>query len=424
MSHLNERKLKNCLNCNAQIHGKYCHICGQENIEPAETVWHLVAHFFNDITHFDGKFFSTLQLLIFKPGFLSAEYKMGRRAGYLNPVRMYIFTSFLFFLIFFSVFKIDETTFETNDKSIPLSAINQMDSTEFRRFAAEVNTMDSMQFTAFIRALNYGRGMTRKQFEVYKDSILKVPAEYNSTSILTLISRLDSAGLISFYHVINGMDSISLNKFTKAINEGNALSREGLVNYIADNTKVRGIVFGEKYRSKAEYDSLDKAGQVTGGWIAKKMKKKFAEINENYSNRTGRLMSNVLNILLHNFPQMLFISLPLFALFLKLIYLRHKHFYFVSHGIYSVHLYIFYFIVLLIMILLNKLSESLHLPWLQTLAIWLIIPLLFYEYKAMRNFYGQGRVKTFIKYLLAGAWRFIIVMILFLIFLFFSLLKV
>ena len=424
MSHLNERELQNCLNCNAQVHGKYCHICGQENIEPTETVWHLVAHFFNDITHFDGKFFSTLQFLIFKPGFLSAEYKMGRRASYLNPVRMYIFTSFLFFLIFFSVFTIDESTPFNSINNAPLSMLNEMDSSELRIFIREVNKMDSIEFKEFTQALNKGKEMTRNNFEKYKDSIVQLPPQFNNSSLLTSISSLDSINLSYFNIAVSGMDSVSFNKFTKAINEGNALSKEDLANYLDENKKVSGIVFGEKYRNKAEYDSLNKAGQVEGGWLIKKFKKRFAEINEKYSNNTGKLKAILFNFLLHNFPQMLFISLPLFALFLKIIYFRHKGFNFVSHGIYSVHLYIFYFIVLLIIILLNKLSEILHVSWLQTLAIWLIIPLLFYEYKAMRNFYGQGRVKTFIKYLLAGAWRFIIVTILFLIFLFFSLLKV
>jgi Protein of unknown function (DUF3667) len=104
LSHLKERKEKNCLNCNAQVYGKYCHICGQENIEPKESAWHLISHFFQDITHFDGKFFSSLKWLIFKPGFLSREYMVGRRASYLNPVRFYVFSSALFFLIFFSLY--------------------------------------------------------------------------------------------------------------------------------------------------------------------------------------------------------------------------------------------------------------------------------------------------------------------------------
>lgn len=93
MSHLKERQQKNCLNCNTEVQGRYCQNCGQENIEPKETVWHLIAHFFQDITHFDGKFFSTVKYLVIRPGFLSREYMVGRRASYVNPIRMYIFTS-------------------------------------------------------------------------------------------------------------------------------------------------------------------------------------------------------------------------------------------------------------------------------------------------------------------------------------------
>lgn len=66
-----------------------------------------MSHFFEDITHFDGKFFKTIGLLATKPGFLSAEYVRGRRASYLDPVRMYVFTSALFFLVFYSTFPID-----------------------------------------------------------------------------------------------------------------------------------------------------------------------------------------------------------------------------------------------------------------------------------------------------------------------------
>lgn len=67
----------------------------------------MVLHFFSDITHFDGKFFVTVKDLFLKPGFLSREYINGRRAKYLHPVRMYVFTSAIFFLLFFSLFNID-----------------------------------------------------------------------------------------------------------------------------------------------------------------------------------------------------------------------------------------------------------------------------------------------------------------------------
>ena len=109
MSHLKKRTDKSCLNCNAVINGRYCSICGQENLKPQESLWHLVVHFFNDITHFDGKFFSSVKYIIAKPGFLTAEYGRGRRMSYLNPVRFYVFTSFIFFLIVFTFFKKVET---------------------------------------------------------------------------------------------------------------------------------------------------------------------------------------------------------------------------------------------------------------------------------------------------------------------------
>lgn len=97
------------MNCNTDLYGNYCHTCGQENIEPKETFLSLVTHFFYDITHFDGKFFSTLKYLALKPGFLSKEYIRGRRVSYLHPIRMYVFTSAIFFIIFFSMFHLERS---------------------------------------------------------------------------------------------------------------------------------------------------------------------------------------------------------------------------------------------------------------------------------------------------------------------------
>jgi hypothetical protein len=54
----------------------------------------------------------TLKDLLFKPGFLTKEYMKGRRKNYLHPVRMYVFTSAVFFLVFYSLFSakdIDDT---------------------------------------------------------------------------------------------------------------------------------------------------------------------------------------------------------------------------------------------------------------------------------------------------------------------------
>lgn len=103
MSHKPERHERDCLNCETIVYGRFCHICGQENVVPKETFWSLLKHFIEDLTHFDNKFFESLQYILFRPGFISRQYMLGKRASFLNPIRMYLFTSAIFFLIFFSL---------------------------------------------------------------------------------------------------------------------------------------------------------------------------------------------------------------------------------------------------------------------------------------------------------------------------------
>jgi len=99
MSSHHLRNEKNCLNCGKPIEHRYCGHCGQENTEPRQTFGHLVTHFFEDLTHYEGKFWGTLRYLFFKPAFLTKEFIAGKRSKYLPPVRLYIFASFLTFLL-------------------------------------------------------------------------------------------------------------------------------------------------------------------------------------------------------------------------------------------------------------------------------------------------------------------------------------
>lgn len=327
MSHLPHRKENNCLNCGTTVIGKYCHNCGQENIEPKESLWHLIVHFFNDVTHFDGKFFSTLKDLLFKPGFLSKQYIKGRRASYLNPIRMYLFTSFIFFLVFFSVYHISEKEVKTdmfNGKSI--SQIDSLSDADFKKFTVEIN----------------GAPMTRKEFHHYLDSIQ-----------------------------ING----------------------GF--HLFDNDKNN-----QQYGSPEQYDSLVASGAVKDGWLRRHLTHKEIEINKKYSNQKAKLFSDFTNSLLHHFPQMLFISLPFVALLLQLLYIRRKNFYYVAHAIFTIHLYIFVFIVMLFEIGISELKGIHGLEWMRYINDILTIALFFYLYKAMRNFYEQRRFKTIMKYVL------------------------
>jgi hypothetical protein len=315
VSHLPQRKEKNCLNCGTTVIGKYCHVCGQENIEPKESVWHLLSHFFSDITHFDGKFFTSLKDLISKPGFLSREYMFGRRVKYLNPIRMYLFTSFIFFLVFFSFFRVDESIVKIRVNSINLDNI---DSVELKQLSEEINN---------------GVPLTKEQ----------IRKRYDSTAI-------------SFA--------------------------------------------AEKYKSKKEYDSLLKTGQVKDNWIKRMFAYKGIELNEKYRNNKSRGIAEIIGKIQHTIPQMLFVLLPLFALLLKLLYIRRKNFYYTDHAVFTIHFYIFIFLAMLPIFALIKIQGNTGANWINYVNLVLIAGIFFYLYKAMRNFYKQSRGKTVFKYLL------------------------
>lgn len=324
MSHLPQRKEKNCLNCGTIVIGGYCHNCGQQNLEPKESIWHLLSHFFNDMTHFDGKFFTSLRDLLFRPGFLSKEYMKGRRTKHLNPVRMYFFTSFIFFLIFFSLYHIDADVI--NDK------IEYNGNT-----SAEIEQMSPKQFEDFTRQINKGQPLSRQGYAQFKDSILE----------------------------------------------------------------TGGIHFtSHRYKNKSEYDSLLNTGVKEHNWFERKLVYKEIEMNDKYRHDQGKLLTAVITAFIHNFPKVLFISLPFIALFLRLLYIRHKQFYYVSHAIFSIHFFIFVFIMMLIPIAVSKLWVLLNWQWMGYFNGLIAVIILFYLYKAMRNFYEQRRAKTILKYFL------------------------
>ena len=95
------RHENDCLNCGTTLEGKFCHNCGQENLQIKESFGHMMNHAISDYFHFDHQFFHTLKPLLFKPGYLTNEYMAGRRVQYLHPVKMYIFISLVYFLLLF-----------------------------------------------------------------------------------------------------------------------------------------------------------------------------------------------------------------------------------------------------------------------------------------------------------------------------------
>ena len=133
----------------------------------------------------------------------------------------------------------------------------------------------------------------------------------------------------------------------------------------------------------------------------------------------GRI--DLIENIFHSFPKILWISLPIFAMILNILYFRHKQYFYVNHGIFTIHVYCATFIQLFLFMVIYKIGKAVPPGWMHTIAVlidfvvflWMMI----YLYKAMRGFYGQRRAKTFLKYFILFSLMTIINLILLVIFL-------
>jgi hypothetical protein len=430
VSHLAERKEKVCLNCNAHVLDRFCHICGQENIEPKDSVWHLITHFFNDVTHFDGKFFTSLKHLLFRPGFLPQEYERGRRMSYLNPIRMYVFTSALFFLMFFSFVKPESINESDNvlqkkrneikeDRKTkimfidsilkdPIDTLTQAYLLSLRKhYLNEIDTVDNRYYNS-----RYRIELSKEYNELtkLKDSL---DDEDNVDSLVNKITQrivamkdsVDKLQKSKSDSEINLIDrqTINTSKQTKDIlkNFGSELDSAKKESY--SNSKIFGLQIPDSIKTIEQYEALQaKLPEVKrDNWLTQMINKKSLQLSNKYKYSRSEFKTVLFDKFLHGLPQMVFFLLPIFALILQLLYMRQKRKYFyVDHLIFSVFLFIAGYIFMMLFILVNRVPE----PYFDFLGLGTIINVVlgiyvvYYIYKSMRNHYGQGRLKTFIKY--------------------------
>jgi hypothetical protein len=324
------RKEKNCLNCGATVEERYCTRCGQENVEPKESVGHLIGHFFADITHFDSKIFTTLKDLIWRPGFLTREYVEGRRAAYLNPIRMYIFISAIFFVALFA-----ENRESEDQPQGDMRAVNV-----FRQQLA-----DSLRKAA-------QEGLREPGPEM--DSLRRI---FNTE----LAARLDSAPRDK------GMpESLSLKW--------------------SSSGKVLIDIEENKYKTVREYDSVQGSlpdSSRDKGIMAWILRNNVRQKEKNGGRSKLHLEVNVQ----HDIPKIMFVLLPLFALYVGWFYSRKKYYY-VNHAIFSVHFHSFVFLFFLFLLLLDAVIAG---DWTGViLAAISALPIFVYLVAALRGMYGQS----------------------------------
>jgi len=101
------------------------------------------------------------------------------------------------------------------------------------------------------------------------------------------------------------------------------------------------------------------------------------------------------NEILHHLPKVMFVLMPVFALFVWAFYRRQQRF-FVPHLYYSVHFHAFVFLVMAVYLALR----GLHVP--KPIAAALILVVIPYHFLALRRVYGGSVGMTLVKGFAAG----------------------
>ncbi len=329
---------ENCLNCGTKLQDIFCHHCGQKDIPKRQTLRELIENFIGSFYSFESKFFRTVRYLLFKPGFLPVEYTAGRRESYYHPARAYVFISFVFFLLLFSL--PDEEDKEDN------GSFNEEDKKEL-------------------------------------DESLKVMRDQLK------LSGLDSATVDSIYHASNQLADTTDVVYT--FNGKKQIKKKG--------EESSGINFSDiDYNTVVQYDSAQQTlpESERDGWFLRKVNIRAIELSAKYTgdNAGKRLGEDFTNAFKENFSKILFYLLPIFALLLKLLYVR-RDFYYSEHLVFSIYFYNFFYLAAILSLLLS------YIPFLGGLFTALIACwILAYLPIAMKRMYKQNWRKTIFKYVL------------------------
>lgn len=88
-----------CKNCGTDFNGNFCNYCGEKNyVDKDKSIKHIFEEGFHFITHFEGKFLTTLKTVFTYPGKFSFEYCNGLRKKYFKPVSLFFLIVILYLL--------------------------------------------------------------------------------------------------------------------------------------------------------------------------------------------------------------------------------------------------------------------------------------------------------------------------------------
>src|SRR5436309_4146359 len=327
--------LTHCENCGAELQGHWCAQCGQAAIEYRRSFRYVVADLLNEFLNWDSKFFTTIALLILKPWRLTNEFLAGKRVRYVNPLRLYLLASILFF---FAVnYGVKGLNFEPG----------------------KIDPKDRAEIEADLKKEDLPPAAREKLEAWLREAPAQASPAVGSPTPTTAPSP--TAGL-----------------------HPSATS--------ADKQERQYGKIGE--RPFVIVDSSSKSSTPFERWIEGRAKEKMGE--------HGTKMGLFISTLFSNLPYMMLCCIPLFALVLKVLYVRKRVFY-IDHLVYALHIHSFAYLAIMLIVLitigLNRSIPGAFAGWIIA-ALWITFAAQIFL--SIRRGYRQGWFFTVFKFFLGG----------------------
>ncbi|WP_298534051.1 DUF3667 domain-containing protein [uncultured Algibacter sp.] len=336
-----KEKKQTCKNCEKLFKKtfKFCPHCGQQ----AKDELTVKVLFYNTISNyfsFDARFFKSFLPLLFKPGYLASKFIEGKRLLYLHPAQMYLFIAVVFFFLF-SFIQREQV------RSVDAQLGKVMNDDNWVDKNLGLNSQDSVTKFKLNEALN-------------KDSLEQIKIEH-------IISKYGFG------------DDISEKELDSLLNTEN-FKNKSLFDFDFSKSTDSLIKIGAP--NKVIYENFGMSKDA--GFFERRF---YAQALKLYKTRGG---GSILQAFYDAIPIAMFFLLPIFALILKLLFLK--------RGLYAHHLvFSFYFFSFLFTVFSIILGMNFILDVPNALDVLIIFSTFFYLFISIKYFYKQGWLRSLLK---------------------------
>ena len=442
-----------CLNCENDISEKdnFCSQCGQVNDLQKVSLKQYLSAYFDDFFSFDSRLLKTIVQLIFKPGYVTKNYVEGRRMRYMNPFKLYLQITILFFLVIsifktIDQFKLEDSSstkiaeeFNANNSAAAIDSITSETLRELKESDIKIDSTTLSAISAGVakvsqkidssKSKSSRKDKNKQLVAVFIDSIVSAPGSLETFKLDSTYQNVKDSLVLDHLKSLDTMldtllfDQKDINVETfddgwyeiskkgtlkkQAIKQMDSIFKANEIDYKISKSLIRNSqgdwIKGtfEKVKSFMEYQKENTDASTSEALESLEYEKNYwnvflysksADWNEAVEDPEN-YGTEFIDRILSRVSVALFFLLPLFTLIVSLLYLRRK-FNYTENLVFVFHVQTVFFLLLLLFIVIGRIFNSDGIVW-----IFLII-FMIHLYMSMRQFYQQGWFKTLVKYIL------------------------